>query len=287
MVAAPKLLLMDGGAKTFVLAVAVLLLPPLLAVMVTELFCTPAAIAVTLTENVQDAPAGRVPPDKLTEDAPAVAVMVPTPHVPVTTLGVETTNPAGRVSVKVIPVMLPAVLGFVTVKLRLVLAPIARVAAPKLLLIVGGPNTVTLAEAVFPVPPLVDVAATELPCSPAVIPVTFTLKTQESPATSDAPDKLTVDAPAVAVMVPESHVPLIELGVETTNPAGSISVNAIPVRVAVGSTFRTVNARLVLAPRARNCTPNRFMRTGELTCAVAGSRNKPANNATKMLRRMV
>ena len=109
---------------------------------------------VTLTENVQEAPAARDAPDRLTEDAPAVAVMVPESQVPVITLGVETTNPAGRVSVKAMPVKVPAALGFVTKKARLVLAPTARVPAPKFLEMVGGATTVVSENPLPPVPPL-------------------------------------------------------------------------------------------------------------------------------------
>ena len=229
-VAAPKLFEIVGGLTTVMLAVPVFPVPPLVEVTVTELFCTPAAVPVTLTEKVQDAPAARDAPDRLTEDAPAVAVMVPASQVPVITLGVETTNPAGKVSVKAMPVKPPTEFGFVTIKPRLVLPPTPRVAAPKLFMIVGGLTTVTLAVAVFPVPPLVDVTVTELFCAPAVVPVTLTENVQDAPAARDAPDKLTEDAPAVAVMVPESHVPVITLGVETTNPAGRVSVKAIPVK---------------------------------------------------------
>jgi hypothetical protein len=286
-VAAPKLFAMVGGFTTAMLAVAVFPVPPLVEVTVTELFCTPAVVPVTLTENVQEAPAARDAPDKLTVDAPAVAVMVPESQVPLITLGVETTNPAGRMSVKAIPVKAPAALGFVTIKLRLVLAPTARVAAPKLLLIVGGLNTVTLASAVFPVPSLVEVTVTELFFTPAVVAVTWTTKMQGGPApTIVSPDKLTEDAPAVAVRVPESHVKVITLGVETTNPAGKVSVNATPVSIPVTSGLVTVNVRLVLPPTAIAAAPKLLVILGGL-CPEAGSRNKPANDATKVLRPIV
>src|SRR5277367_504003 len=262
-IAAPKLLLIVGGFTTVMLAVPVFPVPPLVDVTVTELFCTPAVAPVTLTENVHDAPAARDAPDKLTVDAPAVAVMVPESHVPVIMLGVETTNPAGRVSVKAMPVRAPAVFGLVTRKVRLVLPPTEIIAAPKLLLIVGGFTTVMLAVPVFPVPPLVDVTVTELFCTPAVAPVTLTENVQDTPAARDAPDKLTVDAPAVAVMVPESHVPVITLGVETTNPAGRVSVKAIPVKLPVfGAGLVTLKLRLVLPPTGIVAAPKLLLMDG-------------------------
>ena len=79
----------------------------------------------------------------------------------------------------------------------------------------------------------------------------MTTKIQGGPApTIVSPDKLTEDAPAVAVMVPESHVAVVTLGVETTNPAGKVSVNAMPVSIPTTSGLVTVNVRLVVPPTA-------------------------------------
>src|SRR5437660_378242 len=71
------------------------------------LLFVPAVVPVTLTENVHDEPAPgdavSVPPDKLIEPLPATAVIVPAPQEPARPFGVETTRPAGRVSVKATP----------------------------------------------------------------------------------------------------------------------------------------------------------------------------------------
>ena len=67
------------------------------------LVCTPISVPVTFTENVQEAPAARVPPDRLMLFEPVIAVIVP-PHEPVRPLGVDTLRPDGRVSVKARPV---------------------------------------------------------------------------------------------------------------------------------------------------------------------------------------
>jgi hypothetical protein len=68
-------------------------------------------VPCTLTETVQEALAARVPADRLMEPEPATAVAVP-PQVLFKALGVATTNPAGRLSVKARPVSAKLVLGF-------------------------------------------------------------------------------------------------------------------------------------------------------------------------------
>ena len=90
-------------------------------------------------------------------------------------------------------------------------------------------TTVTLAEAVPPVPPSVDdTAPVVLFLTPAVPPVTFTLNVHEVLAASVAPDKLTRLVPCVAVMVPPPQDPVWPLGVAITRPAGKLSVKPIP-----------------------------------------------------------
>src|SRR4051794_22711883 len=93
-----------AGAVTFKLATAALPAPPLVEVKVPVVFrSVPAAVAVTLMTNRQEAPAPIVPPVRLTVLDPAVAVGV-LPHEPVSLLGVATTRPAGSVSVNATPV---------------------------------------------------------------------------------------------------------------------------------------------------------------------------------------
>jgi hypothetical protein len=100
------------------------------------LFCVPEATPVTFTEKMQDPFAASVPPERLMTLVPAVAVIDPV-HVVLKPLGVDTTSPAGRVSLNEIPVNWNA-FGLVTVKLKLVVPPTAIVAWPKALLIDGG-----------------------------------------------------------------------------------------------------------------------------------------------------
>src|ERR1051325_10333523 len=92
------------------------------------------------------------------------------------------------------------------------------------------PSTFTLAVAVKPVPPSVDVIApVVLTCRPAVVPVTFTEKVQDVVAARVAPVSVIRFVPAAAVIVPPPQVPLNPGGVETTRPPGSVSLNPIPV----------------------------------------------------------
>ncbi len=68
---------------------------------------------------------------------------------------------------------------------------------------------------------------------------------QELPATIDAPDKLTVPEPVVAVIVPPPQLPLSPLGVATTRLAGNISVKPTPVKTpGLAAGFVIVNARV-------------------------------------------
>src|SRR3954466_3018640 len=129
---------MTGGNTTVTEASEGVLLPPSVEVAVTLLLFTPAVVPVTLTLNVQDAEGAPVTPVRLTLPEPAVAVMIPAPHVPVSPFGVATTSPAGSVSVNATLVSVVLALGLVSVKVSVVLPFKAIEGAPKTLVIVGG-----------------------------------------------------------------------------------------------------------------------------------------------------
>jgi hypothetical protein len=98
----------------------------------------------------------------------------------------------------------------------------------------GGPAapTVTLADAVPPVPPSTEVTVlVVLFCVPTVVPVTFALKVHEALPASVAPVKLMLPDPAVAAIAPPPQLPARPFGVETTRPAGNVSVKVTPVNV--------------------------------------------------------
>src|SRR5690349_16031997 len=103
MLPAPKVLVITGVAITVMEAFAVLPVPPSVELTCTLLFFTPAVFPCTLTARVQLAPTARVPADKLTEPEPPTAVAVP-PQVLFRPGVGATTNPAGRLSVNVMPV---------------------------------------------------------------------------------------------------------------------------------------------------------------------------------------
>lgn len=103
-----------------------------------------------------------VPPVRVTEVAPGTAVNVPPQSLLI--LGTAaTTRPAGKLSVNVIPVKVTSLLGgvellfgFSMVKLNKVDWFWAMVLGRNSLLIVGGKATPRVADAVLPVPPLVE-----------------------------------------------------------------------------------------------------------------------------------
>ena len=148
-----------AGATTVIDAFEVLPTPPSVELTVTELFFTPAVLPVTLSEKLQLALGANEAAESPTLEVPATAVIVPPPQEPDNPFGVVTTRPAGRLSVKPIPVSVVAVLGLVMVKVSEVLALGATVAAPNALTIVGGLATSSVAVAALPVPPLVEVTA--------------------------------------------------------------------------------------------------------------------------------
>jgi hypothetical protein len=222
-------------------------------------------VALTFTRNVQGVPGGSVAPERLTLLDPETAVMLPAPHDPVKPFGVATTRPVGNVSVKATPVS-ATVLALAIVKLRLVLPFDTMREAPNDFPIDGGATTATLAVAVPPVPPSVDViAAVVLFCTPITVPVTFTENVQEAFAARFAPARLTLVPPSLAAIVPAPHVPVRPLGVASTKPEGSVSVTPIPLSAAVAFGFVIVKLRLVVPFSARNATPNVLVMVGGAT----------------------
>src|SRR5437899_2783648 len=179
---------------------------------------------------LQEALAASVPPDRLTEPDPAVAVTVP-PQVLVRPLGVATTRPAGRESVNATPVSPSEVLGLLMLNVSDVLALSRMLAAPNTLVIVGGDATVRFAVAVLPVPPLVEVT----------FPVVFVYWPDAAPVTvienwhwlltAIVAPVSAMPVGAVVVSVPPHTV---AVALATVRPVGNVSVNATPFS---GSTF--------------------------------------------------
>ena len=139
---APKALLIVGGLATVMLADAVLPVPPFVEVTApVVLFFTPDVVPVTFTEIEHELLIATVPVLRATLPLPAMAVAVP-PQVLVSPFGVATAMPDGSGSVKATPVNATVfAAGFVIVKLRLVVPFTGIVAAPKVLLMLGGATT--------------------------------------------------------------------------------------------------------------------------------------------------
>jgi hypothetical protein len=245
MLAAPKALIITGGATTVSVAFAVLPVPPSVEVTVTLLFFTPAVVPVITTETVQLAPAASVPPVRLTEPLPSTAVAVP-PQVLLRLPGVATTIPAGILSVNAIPVSVTFVFGLSIVKISKA-CPFSGIwfDAKNPLVIDGGEATVKLAEAVLPVPPFVELTLpVVLVYWPEAAPVTVTLNWHWLFAAIVAPDS-EIPVGAVVVSVPPQTV---AVAFATVNPVGSVSVNATPVSdCTFAAGFVIVNVNEVVA----------------------------------------
>jgi hypothetical protein len=228
------------------------------------LFFTPVVVPVTFTEMLHELLAPTVPPLKFAEPEPASAVVVPL-HELLNPFGVATTNPAGKLSEKATPLRL-VVFGLLIVKFRLVLAFSGIETAPNVLLIVGGLATVILAEAVLPVPPLVEVTApVVLFFTPEVVPVTFTMTLQLVLTATVPPLKLTVPLPAVAVGVPP-QVLLSAFEFATTRPPGNGSVKAKPFSATVfAAGLVMVKVKLAVPFTGMVAAPNALLMLGGVT----------------------
>jgi len=157
MLAAPKALVMVGGVATVKLAVAVLPVPPLVEVTFPVVLVNcPAAAPVTVTENWQVPPTATVAP---VSEMPVGFVVVSVP--PQTEeVALATVRPVGSVSVKATPVSGSTfAAGLVMVNVSEVVAFSAILAGLNTLAIDGGASTWSVAVAVFPVPPSVEVTA--------------------------------------------------------------------------------------------------------------------------------
>jgi len=159
MLPAPKPLLIVAGATTVTVALAVLLLPPSVELTCTELFLFPAVVPCTFSETAHEPLAASVPPERLAELAPPVAVAVP-PHV-LLRLGVEaTTSPAGRLSVNANPVSVTLLFGLLMLMVSRVVPFSGMLVGANVLVTLGGAATVKVAVLlVAPVPPFVELTA--------------------------------------------------------------------------------------------------------------------------------
>jgi len=160
-----------------VAALLVAPVPPLVeltAPVVLTLF--PEVVGVTFTVTAHELLAEIVPPVRLIEVLPAVAVNVPPLHVLVAPGVAATCKPDGKLSVTATPLKAVPVFGLVMVKVRVEVPLTATLVGEKALVMLGGATTVSVAVLlVAPVPPLVELTApVVLDLLPAVVPVTLT-----------------------------------------------------------------------------------------------------------------
>src|SRR5262249_39838030 len=155
---------------------------------------------------------------------PAVAVTDP-PQVLLSPLGVPTTKPEGRLSVKSSPVSPVKLFGLLILNVSVVVPFNGMLAAPNSFVIVGGLATVRLAEEVLPLPPSVDVIADVVfVYCPGAAPVTVTVNMQSVVALTVAPVQVILVG-AVSVTVPPQTV---AEAFGTVSPVGNVSVKPIP-----------------------------------------------------------
>jgi len=100
--------------------------------------------------------------------------------------------------------------------------------------------------------------------TPAVEPVTFTLMEHEPLAAALPPLRLMFPLPAFAVRVPP-HVLVAPFGVATTNPPGSVSVNAMPLSAVLTFELLIVKPNEVVPLNGMLDAPNPLLMVGGAT----------------------
>ena len=260
---APNALLMEGGPTTVTVAVAVSPVPPCVEETLPVTFTlVPAVVPLTSTWTMQlNKSDGMFPPVREMELEPATAVTVPL-QLLIKPLGVATTRPAGRVSVKAKPVCEPKPTPMVMARL---VEPFRTMeAAPKDLVMLGGggPLTVRVAVAVPPMPVSVEeTLPVTLTLVPVVVPFTSTWTPQVNVNPGMLPPVREMELePATAVTVPLQLL-IKPLGVATTRPAGRVSVKAKPV--CEPTPMPMVKLRLVEPFRAMAAAPKDLKMLGE------------------------
>jgi hypothetical protein len=223
--------------------------------------------AVTAAVTVQ-VPLDEIePPERLMVPEPGDAVVVP-PQVELKPLGLATTKPGGRASVKATPVSAAKLFGFAMERLTVVVPPGRNLLGVKALVITGGATTSSVAEAWFPAP---AIAAKTLPemlfCTPALMPATITLKVQDPPAGIVPPERPILLG--ASTTVPEQ---LLLPALVTDNPAGSASLTPTPV-IETAFGFVIVKVRLVFPPSGIEATPKDLLMVGgDRTVKVADAK---------------
>src|SRR5258708_10289154 len=171
------------------------------------LFFNPALVPLTLTENVHEAFAAKLEPDRPILPPPAIAAIVPAGQAPLNPFGVATTTPAGRTSVKLMPVSCEMIFGFGIVKVRLVDPPMELEEAPNETTSEGGVATIRVAAAAAPAALWLDVTVLVISTiCPTVLACMRIGTMQEAPAASVTLLKLNPVAMKLAALPEPPHV---------------------------------------------------------------------------------
>jgi len=219
-------------------------------------------VPVTVTLSVHGTPGATEAPLKEMVRVAAVVVSVP---LQTGALLLATSNPAGKVSLKPTPVSVVVVFEFVMLNESVVVPPCANGFGLNPLLIEGGDTTVMPAEAVLPVPPLLDdTFPVVFVYTPAVVPVTVTLNVHGTPGATEAPLKEMVRVAAVVVSVP-LHLGVAESA--TLKPAGKTSLKPTPVKVVEVFGLVIVNVRVEVLPCGIDVGLNALAIEGAVTTA--------------------
>src|SRR5204863_9840685 len=142
-----------------------------------------APVTLTLKMILLATPGATEAPDQVMVLEPGVAVTVPPPGLgSLSPFGLATTRPAGRLSVKPTPVSVGFPAGLEMTNLRTVEVLSGIEAGVNDTPADGASTTVRLALAAEELPPSVELTVTELFWTPALVPVTFTLKVTLVPA---------------------------------------------------------------------------------------------------------
>jgi hypothetical protein len=227
------------------------------------LLSVPATVPRTTTVTVHESDAGTVSPLNVSAACPAVKLLPPAPaHVPPPAPVASITMPAGIVSVK--PALVSVIgFGLVSVKVTVLVPPIATVAGENALLIDGTLEVEIEAEAAVPAAASLLVAVLVVLVTLAVV-VTLCVIVQVAPAgmvPALKPTLVPPFTPPVSVALPDEHdTPPAALLV---SPAGYVSEIATPVRLAgFAAGFVTVIVIVELPPVGMNVGANAFVTVG-------------------------
>jgi hypothetical protein len=188
------------------------------------LFINPDVVPVAFTETVHDVLGPNVPLDKLTEEEPTTPEATP-PQVLLRLLGVATTRPAGKLSVKAILVRVTPKFGLVMLKVSEVTPFRGILAAPNALLMIGGLATVRVK---------ICVASDPTPLCAVIV----------STSTSSVPDKEVPASVAVPFPLSIKVIPAGNIPVSLNDGAGNPIV--VTVKVPATPTSNVVLFALVM-----------------------------------------